>query len=192
MWNYNDPYLCHYGVLGMKWGRRKSRTSTSSSSTSPPTKKKNLNTPENRKKAAAIAAATVTVAAAAYYVHKHPEAIGKVISKVKDVKVNDLSDKAVAAGKQYAKKSMDVAKESAKKAAGEFKAGVKEGIKEGLREAPKKAAKAVIVGATMGVTKKVLDETVGKDQSAQIFQANDNKKIGKFWKTSPEDKDDDE
>ncbi len=28
MWNYNDPYLCHYGVLGMKWGHHKQKEPT--------------------------------------------------------------------------------------------------------------------------------------------------------------------
>ena len=37
-----------------------------------------------------------------------------------------------------------------------------------------------------------LDSVVGKEESARIFQANDNKKIGKFWKVGPDDKDDDD
>ena len=41
-------------------------------------------------------------------------------------------------------------------------------------------------------TKKYLDSVVGKEESARIFQANDNKKIGKFWKVGPDDKDDDD
>lgn len=65
-------------------------------------------------------------------------------------------------------------------------------MKEGIREAPKKAAKAVVTGVVLNQTKKYLDAAVGKEESARIFQANDNKKIGKFWKVSPDDKDDDD
>lgn len=42
MWNYsNTPSpdsMCHYGILGMKWGRRKAKTSN----TSPKPKRKNI------------------------------------------------------------------------------------------------------------------------------------------------------
>lgn len=70
--------------------------------------------------------------------------------------------------------------------------GVKEGIREGAKEAPKKAAKTVVTGLVLNQTKKYLDSVVGKEESARIFQANDNKKIGKFWKVGPDDKDDDD
>ena len=65
-------------------------------------------------------------------------------------------------------------------------------LEEAIKEAPKKAAKAVVTGVIMNQTKKALDSAVGKEESAKIFQANDNKKIGKFWKVSPDDKDDDD
>ena len=69
---------------------------------------------------------------------------------------------------------------------------VREGVDEAVKEAPKKAAKVVVTGVVLNQTKKALDSAVGKEESAKIFQANDNKKIGKFWKTGPEDKDDDD
>ena len=68
--------------------------------------------------------------------------------------------------------------------------GAKEGFEEGIKEGPKKAGKAIAGGAILLAAKKGLDSVVGKEESAKIFQANDNKKIGKFWKTSDEDKDD--
>ena len=36
------------------------------------------------------------------------------------------------------------------------------------------------------------NHVVGKEEAARIFQANNNKKIGSFWKTNPEDKNDDD
>lgn len=91
--------------------------------------------------------------------------------------MSDLNQKAVNAGKQYVKNAAK---------------GVGEGIHEATKEAPKKAAKTVITGVVLNQTKRALDSTVGKEESARIFQANDNKKIGKFWKISPEDRDDDD
>lgn len=191
--------LCHYGVKGMKWGVRryqnengtltalgKKRNSQVSSQerkrgsavideyekARSPKYAKTINT---RFRATTIAAVTVT--AAAIYVHKNPEAIGKVVSKFSGVTMSGLKQKAVNAGKAYVKSAVK---------------GAKEGIDEAVREAPKKAAKAVVAGIVLNQTKKVLDSAVGKEESAKIFQANDNKKIGKFWKVSPEDKDDDD
>lgn len=112
---------------------------------------------------------------------KNPEKIGKVISKFRGVKMKDLSEKTINRGKTYVKSCL---KNSVN--------GVKEGIREGAKEAPKKAAKTVVTGLVLNQTKKYLDSVVGKEESARIFQANDNKKIGKFWKVGPDDKDDDD
>jgi ABC-type phosphate transport system substrate-binding protein len=144
----------------------------------------------NKKTVAKAAIMTATVTAAALYVHKNPEKIGQVVSKFAGVKMKDVSDKAVSAGKEYAKKAVDASKNAAKNAAKNVANGVKEGVKEGLKEAPKKATKAVVTGVILNETKKQLDKAVGKEESAKIFQANDNKKIGKFWKVGPEDKED--
>ena len=51
------------------------------------------------------------------------------------------------------------------------------GIDEAIKEAPKKAAKAVVTGIVMNQTKKALDSAIGKEESAKIFQANDNNKV---------------
>ena len=135
----------------------------------------------NKEKIARVGMGVATVAAAAYYVHKNPEKIGQVVSKFRGVKVSEVSQKAVDAGKRYVKNRL---KDAAN--------GVREGVKEGIKEAPKKAAKTVVTGVVLNQTKKYLDRTVGKEESARIFQANDNKKIGKFWKVGPEDRDDDD
>lgn len=137
----------------------------------------NYNTAYEKKKIAKVGIITATALASAYYVHEHPEKIGEVMSQFKGAKVSELSKKSVTNGKEIVNEMF--------KSAGE-------GVKEGMKEAPKKAAKAVTTGIIMNQTKKVLDSVVGKEESAKIFQANDNKKIGKFWKVSTDDKEDDD
>ena len=191
---YNE--LMHYGVKGQKWGIRRYQNKdgtltnvgkhrystiekTGSKKQEEQAKKIDKKTwsslsPEAKHKALLAVAGTMTVAAAAYYVHKNPEAIGKVIGGIKNVKTSELNQKAVNKGKEYLK------------ALGE---GVDNGIKNGLREGPDRAVKVVINGATLYSTKKMLDEVIGKEESTIIFQANDKKKIKNFWKVSPEDTD---
>lgn len=170
----NDYYLIHYGVKGMKWGVRRRRKNESTIDMVGGRKK--MLTSSQKRKLVRAGIAVGTVAAAVYEVHKNPEKIGKAMSQFKGMKMKDISDKAVNRGKNAIKTMLNSAKE---------------GVKEGMRDAPKKAAKTVTTGIILNATKRMMDSTVGKEESARIFQANDNKKIGKFWKVSPDDKDDD-
>lgn len=170
---YND--LNHTGVLGMKWGRRKGETR---SAKTPEQKAKSTST---AKKVAAGTIATLTVAAAAVYATnpKVRQVVNSSLSKIGKTSISSLQkagNKTVELGKKVAKESWS---------------GAKEGLAEGLREAPKKATKTIVIGSGMLAAKRMLDKTVGKEESARIFKANNNKKIDSFWKVSQEDKDDD-
>lgn len=171
--------LYHHGVLGQKWGVRRYQNKDGSLTAAGRNRKTNTESEQrerNTKLEKRVAGATImtaTVAAGTVYAAKHPEKIASVVNKVKNIKMKDLSQQAVEKGKKYVKTAI---KESS--------TGIKEGAKESIKEAPKKATKAIITGAVLIQAKRALDKAVGEDESARIFQANDNKKIGKFWKTN--------
>lgn len=171
--------LYHHGVLGQKWGVRRYQNKDGSLTAAGRNRKTNTESEQqerNTKLVKRVADATImtaTVAAGTVYAAKHPEKIASVVNKVKSIKMKDLSQQAVEKGKNYVKTAIK-----------EASTGVKEGVKESIKEAPKKATKAIITGAVLNQAKRALDKAVGEDESTRIFQANDNKKIGKFWKTN--------
>ena len=179
--------LQHHGVKGMKWGVRGYQIKDGSRTAAG--KKRTLGSSDgersakNRQTAKRVAAAVVmgaTVAAAAAIYAKNPKAVNDVISKV--------GKSTIASAKKAGHKTYELGKKYVKEAYN----GAKEGVKEGIREAPKKAAKTIVTGATLMAAKRMLDATIGREEAARIFQANNNKKIGSFWKVSSEDKNDDD
>lgn len=179
--------LYHHGVKGMKWGirryQKKDGTLTSAGKKRYSDSDAEARAERNKRIAKRVLGASImgaTVAAAATIYARNPEAVNKVVSKVGRTTVKALksgSKKAITVGKKYVKEAINSAKE---------------GVKEGIKQAPKKAAQAIVTGVVMNAAKRALDSAVGKEESARIFQANNNKKISSFWKVNDrEDKDDD-
>lgn len=175
--------LYHYGVKGMKWGVRRNRKQTGGTVRARSGDDNRERHKKIAKRVAAGTAAVVTVAAAATVYAKNPKVrsvINYVVSKAGKSTVNGIKTagkKSVEVGKAYVKEAVE---------------GAKQGAKEAMHDAPRKVANAVITGLIMNSAKRILDSSVGREEAARIFQANNNKKISSFWKVSSEDKDEDD
>lgn len=197
---YPNEELYHHGIKGQKWGVR--RYQNKDGSLTPAGRKRQAKQEYNTerkaakakyksamrdadgsdrnkqiaKKVAAAVVMTATVSAAAALYAKNPKAVNYVVAKMGKATVSGLKkggSKAMSAGKKYVDEAVR---------------GAKDGFREGAYEAPKKAVKVAMTGATLLAAKKILDKSVGKEESAKIFQANNSKKISSFWKVSGEDK----
>lgn len=204
--DYNSCYrvngkefeLKHHGVKGMKWGVRRYQNKDGTRTTAG--KKRYRDMPDEEKSdrnkrvakqvaTALVMTASVGVAVAAY--RKNPAAVNSILAKVGSSTVAGAK-KAGEAGKQFIKSAPKKAADAGQRYAKEALNSAKQGVKDGIKNAPRKATEAVVTGVTMMAAKRILDSVVGKEESARIFQANNKKKIGSFWKVSQEDRNDDD
>ena len=187
--------LQHHGVKGMKWGVRRYQNKDGTRTAAGKKRYRDMSDEErsdkNKKTAKRVAAAlvmtaSVGVAVAAY--RKNPDKVKSILKAVGDY-TTDAKSGMKEGFKEIFNEARTGAKDRYKAGVKNAYSGIKSGIKEGAKSAPKKATEVIITGATLLAAKRILDATVGKEESERIFKANNKKKIDSFWKVSQRDDD---
>lgn len=188
--------LHHHGISGMKWGKKNGPPYPLGASDHSASEKKAgttgwtkdaKNDAKDHSTAKTVAKVVATTAITATAVTAGAVALSKM-------KKLSTTEKAIRNARKYMhkthveKKMRDTAIDALYGAKYSIKKGVHDGIHEGLQEGPKKAAKAVGIGLSMLGMKELMDMSIGKETSAKVFKANNNKKIDSFWRVGQEDK----
>ena len=174
MWEYNYNYLAHHGIKGQRWGVRRFQnkdgtlTEAGKRRRSGSTEERKGLTSGQKKAIVGAAAGVAVVSAAAVYLQKHPEALSSAAEALEKIGNKTLSASKPLAekGKAFVLKTGTKAKDAAKDTA----KGFVRGAAQGAKNAPEKAGKAVAEGLVLGATIKLLEKTLGEEQTQKAIK----------------------